>query len=80
MKSYLFAVQRSTGHEVVSATIETDRVTSITARRTPEGRVEILEGKEIVNASIDEVPKDEELTLYRWPSDDKLSKPVAKRL
>lgn len=77
-QSYLFAVQRDTGHEVVSATIETDKVTAITAHRTPEGRVEILNGKAIVNASIDEVGEDVGLTLLRWPANDKLAKPVSK--
>ena len=80
-KSYLFAVQRESGHEVVSATLEVAKVTEVTARRNDEtAKVELVKGKEVVAVSDDTATADEVLTLHRWPADDKLAEPVSKAL
>jgi len=80
-KSYLFAVQRESGHEVVSATLEVAKVSDVTARRNDEtAKVELVKGRTVVATSDATATADEVLTLHRWPADDKLAEPVSKAL
>ena len=77
MSEYLYAVQRKTGHEVVSAVIDPNSVKDVSARRYKNGKVAIFNGNSEVISSEDAFEEDEELTLYRWPADDKLAEPVS---
>lgn len=74
-KSYLYAVQRATGHEVVSAEVE-GLSPVVTAQHQPNGLVRLVRDGEVIatGSSIVDDP-DEELTLYRWPADDKTATP-----
>jgi hypothetical protein len=68
--AYLFAVQDSTGREVVAAQIDTDKVSEVTAVRE-ESRVHIVHGDTTVDTGY--APPEEPLQLHRWPADDKLN-------
>lgn len=78
LKKYLFAVQRASGHELVSATIETAKVSDVEAQRLPNGQVRLVHGGEVVATSDSFLDESEELTLHRWPANKKLGKPVSK--
>lgn len=75
-KEYLFAVQTSTGHEVVSWSGEVEKVGDVTARIKDEKSAEIYHGGELVAAGQLDVEL-ESPVLHRWPADDKLSAPVS---
>jgi hypothetical protein len=78
MKSYLYAVQRESGHEVVSATVEVKKVGDVEAQHMPNGLVRLVHDGEVVATGDSVVDEGEKLSLHRWPADDKLSEPVSK--
>lgn len=78
MKAYLFAVQKESGHEVVSATVEVAKVGDVEAQRMPNGLVRLVHKGEVVATGPLVVTDDEKLTLHRWAASDKLGKPVSK--
>lgn len=80
MKTYLFAVQRSTGHEILNATIETSRVSDVKVELDDAGIVVMTNAGEEVGRSADPVEPGETVQFLRWPADDKLSEPVSKPL
>lgn len=77
MSSYLFAVQDQTGREITSWTGDVERVSDVFATQLDKDHVVIgLDGEGVSEPGF--VPADAgKLTLYRWPADDKMSKPVA---
>jgi len=73
MASYLYAVQDAEGREIVSAHVDVEKVTDIKAARE-EGQVRLhFEYIDVVDPAAD---PGGELSLCRWPSDDKLADPV----
>lgn len=74
MPSMLYAVQDENGREVVSAHVDVEKVSDVRAVYEP-GNVVSLVFEDLV---IEQAPHsgDSPLTLYRWPSDDKLADPV----
>lgn len=79
-KHYLFAVQRASGHEVVSADIETAKVSDVEAQWQDNGSVRLVHAGEVVATSASFVDAGEELTLHRWVAKDKLGTPVSKKV
>lgn len=77
-KKYLFAVQRASGHELVSATLEVAKVSDVEAQRLPDGTVRLVAEGEVVAVAGTKVEETEEITLHRWPATKKLSDPVSK--
>lgn len=80
MASYLYAVQDQNGREVVSAHVDVERVSDVHAELVESeaagdtGAALYFEDIEIDRGSAN---GQVELTLYRWPSDDKLATPVS---
>lgn len=75
MPSYLYAVQDENGREIVSAHVDVEKVSDVTAS-FGESTVQLL----FEDVVIDEaawLAEDGPVTLHRWPSDDKLAKPVS---
>ncbi len=77
-KKYLFAVQRASGHELVSATLEVAKIGDVEAQRLPDGTVRLVHDGDIVAVSSLKVDEVEEIQLHRWPAGKKLSDPVTK--
>jgi hypothetical protein len=77
-KEYLYAVQRESGHEVVSATLEVAKVSDVEAQILDSGIVRLVHKGDVVatGSSIINDP-DEKLTLHRWPAGKKLDTPVS---
>ncbi len=73
-QSYLYAVQDDQGREIVSAYVEVENVSDISAHR--DGDTVELRFEDIV-VEAGEYTGDGRLTLHRWPSDDKLAQPVS---
>lgn len=73
MPSYLYAVQDEQGREVVSAHVDVEKVTDVTAKK--DGDVVDLVFEDIVIETGD-YSGEGRLTLLRVPSDDKLADPV----
>lgn len=76
-KTYLYAVQKDTGHEVVSAEVEVAKVGDVEAQWLESGLVRLVHLGDVVATGAEVVDFSVELTLYRWPADDKLADPVA---
>lgn len=80
-KTYMYAVQRASGHELVFAKIETAKVSSVEAQLLDNGLVRLVHDGEVVATSTSYVTDpDEELTLYRWVAGEKTAKPVTQRV
>lgn len=77
-KTYLFAVQKETGHEVLSAKVETAKVSEVEAQRLPDGTVRLLEAGKVIATGTGIVAEEDEVKLYRWPATDKTGKAVEK--
>lgn len=77
---YLFAVQRASGHEVVSAEIETARIGDVEAQWLDNGQVRLVSAGDIVATSDSFIDAGEELTLHRWVAGKKLSEPTSKKV
>lgn len=73
MASYLYAVQDDQGREIVSAHVDVELVGDVTAKR--EGDTVDLNFEDVVIETGDYFGEGA-LTLWRWPSDDKLAAPV----
>ena len=74
MSSHLYAVQDEQGREIVSAHVDVERVSDVTATQDPDGNVYLL----FEDLTIEHAPDPGgKLTLHRWPSDDKLATPVS---
>lgn len=73
MASYLYAVQDDQGREIVSAHVDVEKVTDITASYRDKIVTLSFEDLDVQSGSYD---GDGTLTLWRWPSDDKLAEPV----
>lgn len=76
-KNYLFAVQDSTGRELLSAVLEVEKVSAISA--TFDGTIlAVLAGEtRVAHTSLPGAPEGSEpFWLYRWEADDKLADPV----
>jgi hypothetical protein len=75
---YLFAIQSSTGHEVLSwKTSDVDKFSEVTSEHDEKAHVARIRHKGEEVASETTVGHVGELTLYRWDAEDKLAKPVA---
>ena len=74
---YLYAVQRPSGHEVVSAQVDVERVGDVEAQRLPDGTVRLVHNGDVVALGSHVVDAGEELTLHRWPANKKLEEPVS---
>lgn len=74
MASFLYAVQDSTGREIVSAHVDVEKVSDVGAVYDPGNVVSLVFGDIVIEQAhhAGEGP----LTLCRWPSDDKLAEPV----
>lgn len=70
-KNYLFAVQDETGREIVSATVEVEKVSEVYAL-LEDGQVS-LQQKGILLEGPEYISEGTELTLYRWDADDKVN-------
>jgi hypothetical protein len=79
-KKYLFAVQRASGHEVVSATLEVAKVSDVEAQHLDSGLVRIVAAGDVVATSASYIDAGEELTLHRWVADDTLTEPVSSKV
>ena len=77
MKKYLYAVQDENGREVLAAEIETDKVSSVSAKLEDGKAVLEFNGEKVTEADVREGAS---LKLHRWPADDKLSEPTSKSL
>lgn len=75
---YLFAVQRASGHEVVSATLEVAKISDVEAQRLPDGTVRLVHLGDVVATSGTVVDDSETIQLHRWPAAKKLGDPVSK--
>jgi hypothetical protein len=75
VKSYLYYIQDEDGREVVSATVEVERVSEVSAVRA--GEHVALHQAGAGSVAVGEYAGEQQLTLYRVPSDDKLARPVA---
>lgn len=79
MASYLYAVQDKQGREIVSEHVDVEKVGDVTAylrhAEAEDDYIAVLtfEDVEIASASAN---GETDVTLLRWPSDDKLSDPV----
>lgn len=78
-KHYLYAVQRESGHEVVSVKVE-GATPAVEAQHLDNGLVRLVRDGEIIAEAAEVLPADEPLTLYRWPADKKLDEPVSTRV
>lgn len=76
-KKYLFAVQKASGHELVSAMLEVAKVGDVQAQRLPNGTVRLVHDGEVVATSGLTVEENEEITLHRWVYSKKLDEPVS---
>lgn len=76
-KSYLYAVQRATGHEVVSATVE-GATPPVEAQFLENGQVRLVRDGDVI-ATSDQIfdNEDEVLTLHKWAADDKTAEPTS---
>lgn len=74
MPSFLYAIQDEQGREIVSAHVDVEQVSDVTAVRS--GDTVDLTFEDIVIETGDYF-EDGQLTLHRWPSDDKLAAPVS---
>ncbi len=75
---FLFAVQDSTGRELVAQYYEVEKVSTISA--TFDGQtVKLLDSETVIGWN---TPGNAEgdLWLYRWEADDKLAEPVKHRV
>jgi hypothetical protein len=75
-KQYLYAVQRASGHEVVSVKVD-GATPPVEAQHLDNGLVRLVRDGDVI-ATSDSVfaDPDEELTLYRWEAAKKLDKPL----
>jgi len=73
MKHFLYAVQTEEGRELWSATLEVTRVSDVQAY-TRDGDL-IVEHEQHRMFKLDNAGETE-MTLLRWPADDKLAEPV----
>lgn len=73
-KEYLYAVQRPTGHELVSVKVE-GATPVVTAEFLEDGRVRLVREGETLATSENPAPEGEEITLYRWAADAKTEPP-----
>lgn len=77
---YLYAVQGSTGREIVSASVEVEKVTDVTARisevASDDFDVELVFEDIVLDSRPVGGDRPTDLVLLRWPADDKLSTPV----
>jgi hypothetical protein len=77
MKKYLYAVQDENGREILSAEVETDQVSEVTAKAIKDEVVLRVKSEEVARAAFS---ADQKLQIHRWPADDKLSEPVSKKI
>lgn len=77
-KKYLFSVQRDSGHEVLSAVVETAKVSDVEVQRMPDGMTRLVLAGAIVAWSTSIVQPEENLTLHRWEYTKRTTKPVSK--
>jgi hypothetical protein len=75
--TYLFAVQRPSGHEVVSAELDVAKISDVEAQRLDDGTVRLVHNGDVVALGSSIVDPGEELTLHRWPKGKKLEEPVS---
>lgn len=75
MASYLYAVQDQNGREVVSAHVDVEKVSDVHAELV--GDQVVLAFEDLIIEQGDYWPTTGQLTLHRWPSDDKLATPVS---
>jgi len=77
---YLYAVQDSTGREIVSASVEVEKVTDVTARisevASDDFDVELVFEDIVLDSRPMGGERPADLVLLRWPADDKLSEPT----
>ncbi len=73
MASFLYAVQDREGREIVSAHVDVEKVSDVTAMQS--GDTVDLMFEDIIIETGDHFGSGP-LTLCRWPSDSKLSEPV----
>ena len=76
---YLLAVQDDNGRELVSGYAEVAKVGDISATVDEHGKVIIRDGETVI-AEGGEADQDTVLTLHRWEAEDKLGKPVSKKV
>ena len=76
-KQYLYAVQRASGHEVVSVTVE-GATPAVEAQHLENGLVRLVRNGEVI-AEGSQIIEDEAevLTLHRWDASDKLAEPTS---
>ena len=74
MPSFLYAIQDQDGREIVSAHVDVEQVSDVTAVKAGDTVDIVFEDIVIETGDYFDEGK---LTLYRWPSDDKLATPVA---
>lgn len=75
-KKYLFTVQRSNGHEILSATLDVAKVSDVEAQRLDDGSVRLVYKGDIVARGTSFVDPGEELTLLRRAAEGKPGKPT----
>ena len=74
-KQYLYAVQRASGHEVVSVTVD-GATPVVTAQHMENGLVRLVRDGEVLATGADVIDPSDEVTLYRWDASDKLGEPT----
>lgn len=80
MKSQLYAVQRETGHEVVSVKVDVAKVSDVTVKFLDDGKVALVKGRTTLATSEQTVDEGENLIFARWSPDAKLEEPVSKNV
>lgn len=75
MASFLYAVQDDQGREIVSAHVDVEKVSDVTVDHDIDTD-EVLLTFEGIPIERGMYHGEGSLTLCRWPSDDKLAKPV----
>lgn len=77
MPSMLYAVQDNQGREVISAHVDVEKVSDVSAyHEVGHDKVSLLFDDDVVIDSGTTSAAAGTLTLCRWPSDDKLAEPV----
>ena len=78
-KQYLYAVQRASGHEVVS--VKVDGATPVVdAQHLDNGLVRLVRDGEVIATSDSHFADlDEEFTLYRWDASKKTDAPLEEK-
>ena len=83
-RAYLFAVQDENGREVLSATIDgLERVSEVSAyerHNEADDSYTVVIDWNGVEVDFADSSLTSELTLHRWPADDKLARPVSHKV